>query len=153
MIALPDHWCERIRIYRAAERTDDLNSEKYFRDPTVRQQSTYNSANPVRAGWVVAEGSAYPQEERIGVQRSSPTARVEAVSFFDMYWIVQLLDGEIPEIDFGETSRQTQLYLIRLDKDQDIRYSIVLVRYYPNGATHIYVTDPREGRSTQISPR
>ena len=150
MRCLPDRFCEDIRIYRAATPDDDKDSDNYFNDPFVEKETDY-SGSMIRAGWKLAEGLAYAQTDRSNVYRRTSEVDVDAVSFFNHFFIVRRLDGTIPEGDYGSIAREDHLYLWRLKEDPIInRHTIVYVYNYPNNILHIYTTDEREGQRTSV---
>ena len=159
VIGIPDYWCEDILVARVARSDDDAGSDNYFEDPFAEgNEDPYSGSSPGYA-FKVAEGKAFPQEERVRARLRNADVDHDGIAFFDMYFIVQSIDNLLPEEYYGSVSDLDKLYLYRLKEGDPreegqssfTRYTVVLARTYPNGVLHIYVVDGQSGGSTTIT--
>lgn len=153
MRCLPDRFVEPIRIYRAATVEDDPTSDNYFEDEFAPEGDPYSDECPVRAGWKITDGHALGQHDRISIYRRSERVDVDAIAFYNNYFVVRDLDRELPEIDYGLIPRETSYYLLRMKESPDFlnRHTIVYHEHFPNGFLIIYTADERDANRTFVT--
>ena len=155
MRSLPDRYVEDIRIYRLATDRDDTESERYFDlDPFTKRSDPYQYV-PDRAGWIVALGEAYVQDDRSNIHRRTEGLSVPAVSYLSTYFIFRHMSEDLPGVDFASPSDYDKLYMWRMKDFPNIlqRYTVVYSRKYPNDTWQVYAVDEREGSRTGQSIR
>lgn len=152
----PNRLVEKIRIYRQACPGDDkkcLFDDPFEKAAVLDQYSGYNRRPK---GFILAEGTATAQEDRANVHRNTPKAKLDPVSFFNMYFIVRRLRyscAEALDTDFGSISPEDRVYLLRMKESPNFKYrhTIVYWHEFSRGGIQIFTADGREGHRTSAT--
>lgn len=158
MRVAPDRFLEDIRIFRVS-RPDDTDTDRLFDDPFVEPvDDRYSGYTRQSQGYIIAEGKAKAQEDRVNVHRSSPKVKLDAVSFFNMYfilrsWTLPPEGGRLPAVNFGSLNPADRVYLLRMSESPNFLYRHVCVHWheFSRGQVQIYTTDAREGHRTSAT--
>ena len=157
MRVAPDRFLEDIRIFRLSRTGDD--TDRLFDDPFMESEcDEYSGYTRNVQGYIIAEGKMVAQEDRVTVHRSSPKVKLDAVSFFNMYfilrsWTLAPAGGVLPFVNFGSLNPADAVYLLRMRESPNFlyRHSVVYWHTFSRGQTQIYTTDAREGHRTSAT--